>query len=447
MPDNAIDLDQGLQDAMRLHQAGDVHAALAIYESLLAHAPEHATLRNFLGMAQIQLRRFAEGEDNVRRALAADPSYAEAWNSLGNLYRLAGRPEEALAAYLQMTRLAPGAVTGWVNLADLYRQMGHRERAQAALASAVRCAEALTDATPAFRSRLLQGLAALHGAWAQWLEAARLHALSLELVPDDANSRRERVRALLQGGRRDEALQEAQAWLQREPGSETARRVLQSASEDHTPVRAADDDVRSLFDSHAASFEAQLAGLGYRAPALIQSVVASRLGPAKGKLVVCDAGCGTGLCGPWLRPYAQRLDGVDLSQGMLDLARERRLYDGLACAELTGWLLAQTQRLDLIVAADVLCYFGDLAPPLHAARAALQAGGLMAFSVEHAGDAGRLGYRLQLNGRYAHAEPYVRGCLQTAGFVDILIAQADLRLEGGEPVVGLVVTAQRPGGP
>jgi predicted TPR repeat methyltransferase len=447
MSGNPVDLDQGLQEAMRLHQAGDVAAALAIYESLLAHAPEHPTLRNFQGMAQIQLRRFAEGEDNVRRALAADPAYAEAWNSLGNLYRLAGRPEEALVAYLEMTRLAPGAVTGWVNLADLHRQMGQRERAQAALANAVLGAEAQTDATPAFRSRLLQGLAALHGAWGQWLEAARLHALSLDLMPDDAHGRRERIHALLQGGRRDVALHEARAWLQREPGSEAARRVLASVSEDHTPVRAADDDVRSLFDSHAASFESQLASLGYRAPALIQSVVATRLGAAQGNLAVCDAGCGTGLCGPWLRPYAQRLEGVDLSQGMLDLARERGLYDALACAELTGWLLAQSQRFDLIVAADVLCYFGDLAAPLHAAHEALQAGGWLAFSVEQASDAGRLGYRLQLNGRYAHAEPSVRAALQTAGFVDVLIAQADLRLEGGEPVVGLVVTAQRPGGP
>jgi tetratricopeptide (TPR) repeat protein len=139
--DSAADLNQGLNTAMRAHQAGDVATALALYETLLMQAPEHPTLRNFLGMAQIQLRRFNEGEANLRRALLADPAYAEAWNSLGNLYRMTGRPEEALGAYLEMTRLAPSAVTGWINLADLYRQMHSSDRAQLALAAAVRLAE------------------------------------------------------------------------------------------------------------------------------------------------------------------------------------------------------------------------------------------------------------------------------------------------------------------
>jgi predicted TPR repeat methyltransferase len=93
------------------------------------------------------------------------------------------------------------------------------------------------------------------------------------------------------------------------------------------------------------------------------------------------------------------------------------------------------------VAADVLCYFGELGAFARAARAALQAGGLLAFTVEYDADPGRLGYRLQLNGRYRHGEPYVRGCLENAGFANIVIALADLRLEGGAPVQGLVVTA------
>ena len=55
----------------------------------------------------------------------------------------------------------------------------------------------------------------------------------------------------------------------------------------------------------------------------------------------------------------------------------------------------------------------------------------------------RLGYRLQINGRCRHAEAYVRRCLEDASFQAIMVAQADLRLEGGVPVVELVVTAAR----
>ena len=42
---------------------------------------------------------------------------------------------------------------------------------------------------------------------------------------------------------------------------------------------------------------------------------------------ILDAGCGTGLCGPLLKPWARRLVGVDLSGGMLEKARALQLYD------------------------------------------------------------------------------------------------------------------------
>ncbi|NEU35571.1 methyltransferase, partial [bacterium LRH843] len=73
-----------------------------------------------------------------------------------------------------------------------------------------------------------------------------------------------------------------------------------------------------------------------------------------------DAGCGTGLCGPLLAPYCQRLDGVDLSPKMLEKAKSKQLYDRLSKAELTAFLNNAPDMYDVIIAADVLCYFGDL---------------------------------------------------------------------------------------
>jgi len=433
---------QRLAQAMRVHQSGDAAAALALYQALLAEAPDNPTLHNFLGMAQIQQQRFADGEAHVRRALELDPAYAEAWNSLGNLYRLAGRPEEALDAYQQMTRLAPAAVAGWVNLADLHRQMGHRERAQAALATAVERAEAASDAPADFRCGLLKGLAALHGAWGLWDGAARLYGLSLAIDPEDTDARLEMIKALMEARRRDDALREARAWVALAPHDEAAQTVLDSVDAARTPPRIHDGEVVELFDTVAKVFDKQLAALGYRAPALIQAVVQERLGRPPAGLVACDAGCGTGLCGPWLRPLVQALDGVDLSQGMLDLAQERGLYDRLERAEITAWLLAQPARYGLVVAADVLCYFGALEAFMQAARGAMQPGGLMAFTVEYDTDPGEAGYLLQINGRYRHAEPYVRRCLEDAGFTGIVVALADeLRREGGASVQGLVVSA------
>ena len=61
----------------------------------------------------------------------------------------------------------------------------------------------------------------------------------------------------------------------------------------------------------------KLAKLLYRAPALVAAMVADSEIPAAKNLDVLDIGCGTGLCGPLVAPYARRLVGVDLSGRML----------------------------------------------------------------------------------------------------------------------------------
>ena len=157
-----------------------------------------------------------------------------------------------------------------------------------------------------------------------------------------------------------------------------------------------------------------------------------------------DAGCGTGLCGPALRPYACHLVGVDLSPRMIERARTRGDYDELVVAELTAFLAARTAAYDLIVSADTLVYFGRLEPVLTAAATALRPDGRLAFTVERAEDAEAAdGFRLDPSGRYRHAETYLRRVLVGSGMAVETLEPVTLRLEGGQPVVGLLVLTRK----
>jgi predicted TPR repeat methyltransferase len=439
----AFDISRRLGEAMRVHQGGDVPKALAMYEELLTVAPDEPTVLHFLGMGQIQLRQFAQGEANVKSALRIAPDYADAWNSLGNLYRLTGRPEEAMVAYQSVTRLAPAMVPGWVNLGDLYRQMGNRESAREALRRAVDLTENSSGQPPEVTRRLMVALATLDRIWGYPDESARLFGEALKLDPSDDDCRRQLIRSLVLAKRDDEALTLAREWKDREPDHPMPKRLYASLSGVDTPAQTPQDEIVKLFDGFAPSFDEQLSELGYRAPALLSDAVRRRLGKPRGDLAVCDAGCGTGLCGRWLRQYAARLTGVDLSQGMLDLARDRQLYDSLERSDLTAWLRERAVAFGLIVSADVLCYFGELLTVAQASFGALGTSGMLAFTVEHATEPRPEGYRLLINGRYAHNESYVHDCLALAGFTAIEIDQADLRMEGRVPVAGLVVTARR----
>jgi predicted TPR repeat methyltransferase len=218
--------------------------------------------------------------------------------------------------------------------------------------------------------------------------------------------------------------------------------MLMACRGGEAPARASDDYVRDTFDAFAGSFDQVLDQLGYRAPTLIAELLTRSLPAPNGTLVVADAGCGTGLCAPFLRPLSRRLVGIDLSSGMLARARARKTYDELIEAELTTWLARQRPVHDLIVSADTLCYFGALEPVLSAAAAALRPCGRLVFTVERADD-GVTAYQLTASGRYSHAEPYLRDALAGVMLTTVEIVPAVLRQEVGHDVHGLVVSAQR----
>jgi predicted TPR repeat methyltransferase len=244
-------------------------------------------------------------------------------------------------------------------------------------------------------------------------------------------------------GEIDEAITIFNEWLDEEPENPIARHMLAACTGRDVPARASDGFVEQTFDSFAASFESKLERLAYRAPALIAAALkASDDEPSK-RLDVLDAGCGTGLCGTLVAPYARRLVGVDLSDGMLAQAKEKAVYDELVKTELTEYLRDTREAFDLIISADTLVYFGDLEQILFAAAGALRPKGLFIFTLEHAVTAGAgVDYRLEWHGRYSHTSAYVERLLARAG-LRVEIGCAELRMESGRPVAGLVVRAMK----
>ncbi|HET7667940.1 MAG TPA: methyltransferase domain-containing protein, partial [Mycobacterium sp.] len=191
------------------------------------------------------------------------------------------------------------------------------------------------------------------------------------------------------------------------------------------------------------SFEAKLQSLSYRAPDLIAAALADGGLAAEGRFNILDIGCGTGLCGPLLRPYASRLVGVDLSAGMLALAREKNVYTDLQQCELTEFLRGRREAFDVIVSADTLVYVGDLLEFSQVAAGALRPAGLLVFTLEHAVGQDGVDYRLELHGRYSHSLEYVKRVLTQSGLT-VEVDFAELRNEAGVPVAGLVVLAGKP---
>lgn len=203
--------------------------------------------------------------------------------------------------------------------------------------------------------------------------------------------------------------------------------------------------VRSLFDQYAPKFDTALRGdLGYRGPEILLKAVlavrhaAQRPGYFKHAL---DLGCGTGLAGRAFASIVDVIDGFDLSPGMIERARAAQVYARLEVADMVQALSHEpAASADLILAADAMVYLGDLAPLLAEAFRVLRQGGLLAFTVEaQDGEGFGLGAGL----RYAHSETYLRGAITSAGLEPRELTAVATRSDGGVPVPGFVVVAEK----
>ena len=172
-----------------------------------------------------------------------------------------------------------------------------------------------------------------------------------------------------------------------------------------TSARAPQAYVRATFDAFAGDFDRRLVDdLAYRVPQRLAALVRGQIGEAC--LDVVDLGCGTGLVGDALGTAARSLVGIDLSSQMLEVARRKGRYLRLYEADVSSWLgSAQAASCDLVVAADVFIYLGDLEAVFEGVRRCLRPAGLFAFSVESctAED-----YRLLASGRYAQSAVYLQ---------------------------------------
>ena len=154
-----------------------------------------------------------------------------------------------------------------------------------------------------------------------------------------------------------------------------------------------------------------------------------------------DAGCGTGFCGPLDRAVCAATRGSRPVRGMLAHARARGVYDELVQGELTAYLRDAAAAFDVIVSADTLVYFGPLDDIVAAAARAASRRRLV-FTVEELpapAMRGTRSARTAATATRAAISNASRGCGLRPEIVP-----AELRLEAGEPVPGLVVRATKP---
>ncbi len=437
----------------------------------------------------------------LRSALALTPTDAALWRDLAGVYAGAADPARARACLLRALELDPASPHGWLLLAGIENRCGDKRDAEAAYRRAIDLDPALAEAhlglgllcveqqrfeeaverlraaaVHAPDDRLVRACLghALYGA-GEFASAASAFAAAAALGPLDAAERRtfayartlqtmiegnpqaalEDYAALAGEGADDVATVARTAFLllngfgHRAAAAELGR--LRLAADPDDPVqrhllhavtgealdRAPADYVERYFDEFAPTFDGKLTGaLGYRVPEQLARLVAAHRSAFD---AVLDLGCGTGLAADHLAGFGGRLTGVDLSANMLEGARRRGRYADLLKVDAVTFLGSAPSRFDLVFAADLLVYLGDLAPLFSAAASGLKPGGLFALSIETQAAGG---FALLPSGRFAHAPAYIEA-LAAGAFILVETVASVLRLEGRRPIDGRLVLLRR----
>ena len=136
---------------------------------------------------------------------------------------------------------------------------------------------------------------------------------------------------------------------------------------------------RQAYNDWAASYDIDVSSFGIQLPYVGASVFARHVSLGMGPIL--DAGCGTGMHSLPLKLMGyHNFHGIDLSEGMIEIARQRQIYDSLQTMALGGPLGFEDDQFS--VTYSIGCLAPGNAPPnsLDEFIRVTQPGGLIIWS-------------------------------------------------------------------
>ena len=425
-----------LEDGLVFHRANRLKEARSVYEQILSIDAKCVDALHLLSRIDFQEGRKQQAIAKLTKVVALSQDNVKALQDLGNMLQESGDLPKAEEIFRRIIEIAP-------DHADAHNCLGiclkNQNRVDEAIAAYRRAIE-IHPENLGFQQNLGNALKRIQN----WNEAEEVFRDLSNAAPNDPEVFRNLGIVLRHLNRLDDAKVAFERLLELDPDNPIARHFVAACDSEKTLVRADAEYVREVFDEFADTFESHLGQLGYDAPEWAGQVASQMFSDVQqSSLVALDAGCGTGLCGPHLKPLVDRLVGIDLSPKMIDKAKSTDAYDQLVATDLMEYLNGHQREFNLIVAADTFNYFGDLSLVFAACAEALLDGGGLVFTLEEDEDTSNEPYRLFPHGRFGHAASYVLEMLSQHGFSVHRNEQKTLRMEADRPVPGLFISARK----
>jgi predicted TPR repeat methyltransferase len=436
----AIDHDPSYADAWQLlgvtqESMGDFAAAEFSSRKATELAPDNAFYHANLALALWKQDKLEASVEAYQKSLQLDPKLVDAWMQLAAVYCYLRVDIEAERCYKEAIGIAPDNGAAHARLGDLLSRQKRKDEA----IDSFRKAALIKPDDAGIHLQLAWALQSKR----QWDAAMSSFQVAVSLAPENVEAHFGLGAVCLEKGMDAQAIEHFQHALVLDPDNEQIQFHLAQLTGVSLSAPPA-DYVRNLFDDYAERFDSHLVGeLAYRGPELVHAAVKEVLGLSGKRMDILDLGCGTGLCAPMFREQALKLSGIDLSGKMVDVARRRNLYDNLLVGDIAVELEGMSEEYDLIIAADVFIYVGDLERIFKLCARTLRKSGLLAFTIEAAKNESA-SYVLETSGRYSHTTQYVRALAESSGLEISMMRSGILRMDHGSPIHGYVVALRLP---
>jgi len=164
---------------------------------------------------------------------------------------------------------------------------------------------------------------------------------------------------------------------------------------------------------------------------------------------ILDAGCGTGYIGELVHNLAIPIDGIDMSNFMLQKARHKGVYKNLFHGDMVSFMAERPEHYDVVTCAATLIHFGDLHKVFEAAAITLRDNGCFIFSLfkneknEEDVVIGTIDDDYASGGCYAHSHGHVIRSATASGFMVEQLETDVHEYHKQQPIMGLIVVLRR----
>lgn len=399
------------------------------YLKAIEISPEYAEAQNNLGVVKIKKQEPEKALEYFRQAVKLNPEYLDALFNMGTTLKTLGVHKEALACFSEVIKRHPEHTEAGMQAANILFEQGNTDDAH-------RIYSELLQFSPG-NIRALTGLTSIFLKKGNYAKAIEYGNRAVQNDPRHTDALYCLGSAYLGNGDTGKAISYFRKVLESSPTHVMALHHLSALEDIPVPEGFDPEYVANLFDKFSSTFDNHLVNdLKYKIPEYLGQAVKGALTNHQ-DLNVLDLGCGTGLCGIHFRENARQLVGVDLSRKMLEIARNRGIYDELILGELMAAFKHPGIFYDLIVAADVFVYLGVLDAIFRAITDTLAPDGIFAFSIEAADS--QQPYVLHKGGRYAHSLDYIQDLARQCKLGTITTDDVVLRMNEGKAVTGYVI--------